>query len=237
MLLGSRGALLQRLANECAQAGYYYAYMMFGSIAAFALFGYFLGQESDMLEEEKKRATILAITDGLTGLYNHRYLHQHLAAEAERAQRYRTPLTCLMLDLDNFKKINDTHGHPFGDEVLKIVARIIREQVRRVDTAGRYGGEEFLVLMPHTVSSEALPVAERIRTEVQEFPFRCDSQDVHLTVSIGMATYNALQDASMNKSDLLKAADDALYQAKRDGKNKTLIGSYPDRFSERMIVK
>ena len=141
----------------------------------------------------------------------------------ERATRYQTPFTCLMLDIDDFKSINDTHGHPFGDQVLRTVAHIIREQVRRVDTAGRYGGEEFMIFMPHTTSEQVLPLAERIRTEVQEYPFHARGENVRVTLSIGMATYAPPGRTFKNQRGLVDAADQALYQAKRGGKNQIRI--------------
>lgn len=219
------GDLWQRLALEWSLASYFYWYMTIGTVIAFALFGYVLGIRGDALEKEKKRADALAIHDGLTHLYNHRYLQDHLAAEMERAQRYKTPLTCVMLDIDNFKAVNDTYGHPFGDHVLKIASRIFREQVRRVDTVGRYGGEEFLLLMPHTTAREVLPLAERIRAEVQDYPFHTNGEPIHVTISIGIATHDPRSQGAVNKSDLLKAADEALYSAKKSGKNQTQIWS------------
>ena len=225
LMLGHPGMMLSRIMEEWVGASYYYVYMALGSVFVFTLFGFVLGKKNDRLEEENRRATALAVTDGLTGLYNHRYLQQQLTAEFERARRYATPLTCLMLDLDDFKAVNDTYGHPFGDDVLRTAARVIREHVRRVDTAGRYGGEEFLVLMPHTVAAEAMPVAERIRAELQEFPFRCDSRNVRVTISIGVATYPGTPESPMTKNDVLKLADEALYTAKRNGKNQVRLGT------------
>lgn len=225
LLWFSEGPLGQRLTQEWIHGGYFYTYMTISTVIAFTLFGYVLGKKSDALERENRSFNVLAITDGLTNLYNHRYLHQHLTAESARARRYKTPLTCLMLDIDDFKSVNDAYGHPYGDEVLKVIARIIREQIRRVDTAGRYGGEEFLIMMPQTSSSEALPVAERIRGEVQEYPFRYQGRDVQVTLSIGLATYEARDKRLSQKADLLKAADEALYRAKNRGKNQTQVWS------------
>ena len=221
LLWTSEGPLWQRLTQEWIHSSYFYTYMTVSTMIAFTLFGYVLGKKSDALERENRAFNVQAITDGLTNLYNHRYLHQHLSAESARARRYKTPLTCLMLDIDNFKTVNDAYGHPYGDEVLKVIARIIREQIRRVDTAGRYGGEEFLIMMPQTASLDALPVAERIRGEVQEYPFRYEGRDVHVTLSIGMATYDSKDKRLSQKADLLKAADVALYRAKTRGKNRT----------------
>jgi two-component system cell cycle response regulator len=185
--------------------------------------GHRFGSQNDRLEKEKNRATVIAIHDGLTGLYNHRHLHQHLAAEVERAKRCNVPLTCLMLDIDNFKAINDQFGHPYGDDVLWTVAHIIRENIRRVDMAGRYGGEEFMVVMPFTTSLHALPVAERIRTEVQAYPFRAEGTSITVTLSIGIATYEPASAQFIDKTSLLKATDEALYSAKNSGRNKTYV--------------
>jgi diguanylate cyclase (GGDEF)-like protein len=227
LIFSEPGILLERVSREWNQASYFYIYMTAGTMIAFGLFGFILGNKGDALEQEKRRARTLAITDGLTGLYNHRYLQDHLAAEMERARRYKTPLTCLMLDIDDFKRVNDTQGHPFGDHVLKIVAHVIREQVRRVDTAGRYGGEEFLILMPHTTANEIMPLAERIRMEVQEYPFNAGGQNIHVTLSIGVATYDPHAESFRDKAGLLQAADDALYSAKNHGKNRTHVWSKP----------
>jgi diguanylate cyclase (GGDEF)-like protein len=214
-----------RLAHEWMLASYFYVYMTVGTMTAFAIFGYVLGAREDVLEKEKKYVSNLAIKDGLTGLYNHRYLLEHLTAEFEQVKRYGFPLTCLMLDVDNFKHVNDQHGHVFGDRVLRVLARILREQVRRVDTAGRYGGEEFLILMPHSIAVDVLPVADRIRAEFQEYPFHVDGQTINVTISIGIATASPATGHVKDKKSLLEAADAALYKAKSEGKNRIQIWS------------
>jgi diguanylate cyclase (GGDEF)-like protein len=170
-----------------------------------------------MLEQANK----LAITDALTTLYNSRYLHDQLAIELESAKRYNTPLTCLMLDIDNFKLINDKYGHPSGDMVLAALAKILRDSVRRIDIVGRLGGEEFLILMPHTPPKIAFCIGERIRQAVQRWPFKVDGTEISMTVSVGAASYP--DEYVKDKASFLKAADNALYEAKRLGKNKTVL--------------
>src|SRR5262249_21609350 len=136
----ARGLCLHRgwwgawLGQELGVHAYFYAYMTIGCVLVFTLFGYLMGRRSDVLQDESasvkttfQTLDLLAITDGLTGLYNHRYLQERLSLELESADRYKTPITCLMLDIDNFKTINDRYGHPFGDLVLATVARILRE--------------------------------------------------------------------------------------------------------------
>jgi diguanylate cyclase (GGDEF)-like protein len=202
--------------------------MTIGTIIAFTLFGYFLGRHSDNIgdysdsvQETLEKVNQLAITDALTSVHNARYLHDQLSTETESAKRYNTPLTCLMLDIDDFKAVNDKFGHPTGDIILMTLAKVLRQCVRRVDIVGRLGGEEFLVVMPHTSCDIAFPVAERIRQTVECLPFKSGTQDISVTVSIGVACYPASGIA--DKSDLLKAADDALYEAKRSGKNRTVV--------------
>ncbi len=160
-----------------------------------------------------------AIRDGLTGTLNRRFLDEVLLKEADQAIRRKDSLSALMLDIDHFKKFNDTFGHEAGDEVLRVFARCLREQVRTGDVVARYGGEEFSVLLPHTSHDEALALAERLRKKVEtlhlpepEFPKGC-----RVTVSIGAAT---LPDHASEGEGLLSAADKALYAAKAGGRNR-----------------
>jgi diguanylate cyclase (GGDEF)-like protein len=156
----------------------------------------------------------LAATDALTDLTNHRGFQEVLAAELERARRADRPLALVMLDLDNFKWVNDTHGHPYGDEVLREVGRKLRDVVRGTDTAARVGGEEFALILPGTGGEVAFQIAERARHAVADVPVR----DLALSCSAGIATYPA--DAE-DASSLCKLADGALYWAKRQGKQRT----------------
>lgn len=158
----------------------------------------------------------LAITDPLTGLYNFRYLSNSLDREMSKSQRYGRNLSAAILDLDDFKKVNDTYGHQAGDELLKAVARVLMGNVRQEDMVTRYGGEEFSVVFPETSKSAALNVAEKLRRGVAgirlpEYP------EVRVTTSIGVASY---PEDSEEQTELLMKADQALYQAKASGKNR-----------------
>jgi len=231
-LLG-RGVILNHLwwaawmASEWQGHAYFYVYMTVGCVIVFTAFGFSLGRLADKLRRESSEVSdtfqtlnMLAIKDGLTGLYNHRYLQERLALEMEIAERRATPLTCLMIDLDDFKAVNDQFGHPFGDTVLSVVARLIRDNVRNIDTAGRYGGEEFLILMPQTQPEIAERVAERIRYAVESHNFQARGIRANLTLSIGIATYPMAGVKPGDKAVFLKVVDDALYLAKRSGKNR-----------------
>lgn len=163
--------------------------------------------ENQRLFSEVQR---LAITDPLTGLYNRRRLDEALAAEFERARRYKRPLSMIMLDMDSLKTINDTYGHPAGDTALKLVAEAIRRQIRRVDLPARFGGDEFIVLLPEVEHGVAMRIAERIQTQLRPK----QPADDMFTVSGGVAQ---LQAEHATAEDLLRTVDRALYRAKRDG--------------------
>lgn len=161
-----------------------------------------------------------AVTDGLTGLFNHGYFIQALKREVLRARRHDLKLSLAMFDLDDFKKVNDTRGHPEGDRILMKTAAVISESLREIDTAARYGGEEFAVLLPETSRAGAHVVADRIRRRVEEHFRRRD--DARETISGGVATYP--EDAT-NPEDLLRRADEGLYRSKAAGKNRiTMVG-------------
>jgi two-component system, cell cycle response regulator len=161
----------------------------------------------------------MAITDALTGLYNRRYMETYLATAVEQALARGKPLALLLLDVDHFKLINDTYGHDAGDDVLREFAVRLRKSIRGIDLACRYGGEEFVVVMPETESDVAATVAERIREQIanEPFPIRNGSSAINVTISIGIA---ALADADDGPEVLLKRADQALFRAKRDGRNR-----------------
>jgi two-component system cell cycle response regulator len=167
-----------------------------------------------LLHEEAQR---LSITDALTGLWNYRYFTMTVGKEIERATRFGRPLGLLMLDLDHFKGVNDTFGHPRGDAVLVEFAARVRAEVRDVDTVARYGGEEIVVILPETDAAGAAVLAERICDAVRRRPFgEPGVTPVHLTVSIGGAVY---PDHGQTTGLLLGCADEALYDAKRNGRD------------------
>lgn len=158
-----------------------------------------------------------ANTDAITGLANHGSFQERLAAEFNRAVRYSSKLSLMMIDLDHFKLFNDLNGHPVGDSALRDIARVIAEQVRDVDLAARYGGEEFAVVLPETGLVQAAILAERIRKAVEDCVFeQAKSQSSRLTLSIGVAEFPTHCD---DRASLLRAADGALYQAKMQGRN------------------
>ena len=169
------------------------------------------------LMETNKRLELLSITDGLTKLYNHRHFQDELGRAFEESQRYQRPLSLAIIDIDFFKKVNDTYGHAVGDEVLKAIARIFQESIRATDLAARYGGEEFAVMMPETELNDALTFAEKIRSLIETTPFRTSAGPLHATVSIGVASvpHSKIRAAK----GVVVAADKALYRAKRNGRN------------------
>lgn len=216
------------IADEWIHSGGIYVYMAVGTCLVFAGFGYLMGQGTDalILDSNRMRGTlkevnVMAMTDALTGIGNARFLNDQLSLEIESAQRYKSSLTCIMIDIDDFKKFNDSYGHAFGDAVLGAIAQCLRNSVRRVDIAGRLGGEEFLVLMPHASSETAFASAERIREAIQRLPFHFHGTDLQVTVSLGVSCFPSTY--ATDKGSLLKAADDALYEAKRAGKNRTVV--------------
>jgi len=159
----------------------------------------------------------LAVTDGLTGLLNHKEFHKRLDETIEGSKRYHYTVALLMIDIDHFKKFNDTYGHQVGDQVLRVVADVIKSQIRTVDVCARYGGEEFAVILRDDAASYPLVLAERIRSTVYAYPIKHDGIRSQLSVSIGVACFP--KDAD-NAKDLIKRADEALYTAKETGRNK-----------------
>jgi two-component system, cell cycle response regulator len=162
-----------------------------------------------------------AITDGLTGLHNRRYMESHLGKLVDQAASRGKPLALLVLDIDFFKSINDTHGHDCGDDVLRDFAVRVRKSIRGIDLACRLGGEEFVVVMPETDMAVAATVAERLRRKIAAEPFAIEDgrKMIDVTISIGIATLESSRD---NAVQLLKRADQALYRAKRDGRNRVV---------------
>ncbi|HEX5387049.1 MAG TPA: diguanylate cyclase [Gemmatimonadales bacterium] len=160
----------------------------------------------------------LAETDPLTAVYNRRALMEKLEQEMDRAARYATRLTCMMIDIDNFKQINDSHGHLVGDKVLRQLAALLRREQRSVDIVARYGGEEFVVLLPETTVAESRNFAERILKRVATHDFGEAGRAVRVTISIGLASFP--DERISDGQSLLKLADNHLYRAKNDGRNR-----------------
>jgi diguanylate cyclase (GGDEF)-like protein len=162
----------------------------------------------------------LAITDGLTKLFIHRYFQLRLDDEMKRAIRFKMPLTLVLLDIDHFKKFNDTYGHQVGDKVLKAVATIIKDSVRATDIPCRYGGEEFSIILAHTNSEQALIFAERLRERVAAYMLRNADDELRVTISLGLAEFPLV---ASSKEELIRKADQALYASKDAGRNATTI--------------
>lgn len=164
----------------------------------------------------------LAITDGLTGLFNHRHFQERLSQEFHRVRRFPKPLSLLIIDLDHFKEINDSYGHPVGDSVLIEVSNIIKKTIRNIDVPARYGGEEFAVILIGTEARGALKMAERLRKNVMKKVFSAEGKGFQITVSIGITTYH---DNIKSKDELIEKADKALYNAKKKGRNCCVLWS------------
>lgn len=180
-------------------------------------------EKKDLREEQIKRELLLreqAERDGLTGLYNHRYFIDAIEREFARARRYHRPLSLLMLDLDGFKSINDTCGHPQGDQLLRKIAQIIHQAVRFVDIVSRYGGDEFAVLLPETDLKPAGRLAGRLIDEIRKNPFLHEGKIFPVSASAGVAGYHPEQ---VTAGSLLKEADHALYEAKRKGRDRIVL--------------
>jgi len=171
----------------------------------------------ETLRESEERYRELSIVDDLTQLYNSRHFYHQLKMEIDRADRYEQPLTLLLLDLDDFKKFNDAFGHVEGDRVLSRLGRVVKGCLRQTDSAYRYGGEEFTILLPMTTSEDGFVTAERIRTTFQnEHFYPAPDQDVHLTVSTGLAQYKPPEDMKV----FVHRVDQLMYQGKKSGKDR-----------------
>ncbi len=176
---------------------------------------------NDRLRASVTHSLEMAVTDALTGLHNRRYLDSHLQTLFDRAVARRRPLSIMIVDLDRFKSINDTYGHDGGDDVLREFARRLRQNMRGIDLICRFGGEEFVIVMPDTEGPVAEKVAERIRAEIARTPFSVGKQGkpVGITISVGVSSVKKQDD---NVAELLKRADLALYEAKKSGRNRVV---------------
>ncbi len=188
------------------------------------VFLYLVGQAAASVENVALHELVSeqAVTDDLTGLANNRAFRDLMEREAARAQRFEHDFSLLICDIDDFKKVNDTYGHPQGDAVLRAIGRILAEESRGIDFPARYGGEEFVVALPETSAEGAIEVAERISERLeQQAVARLDGEgELRVTASIGLAT---LPGAAANAGELIAKADAALYEAKRSGKNRVVV--------------
>ncbi|QPJ65186.1 MAG: sensor domain-containing diguanylate cyclase [Candidatus Nitrohelix vancouverensis] len=170
-----------------------------------------------------EKTQIDAVTDGLTGLTNRQQMAVLLDKEMERCLRYSSTLSVIMLDVDYFKKVNDTYGHQVGDDVLMVLSDMLKRVCRSNDVAARYGGEEFLMALPETPEKGALQIAERIRSEMERYEFQAGELKFQVTISCGVASFDS---KDLNSVDaLIKVADSALYRAKESGRNRIVLGN------------
>lgn len=239
--LSTRYLLLGTLTGVLASAGLFlyallqgrsfdpwemFAMTVAGSMTTLGVAGWMIGRRDDVLErrnqelrELSERLQALSATDALTGIANRRTFDERLAIEVARANRYGTPLSLVMIDLDHFKELNDRFGHPVGDEVLKRVAVLVDREKRLGDVVARYGGEEFGAILPHTEARAALVWAERVRQLVAGTEVRSEAGALNVTASFGVAGAAA---ATEHPAALIEDADQALYEAKRQGRNRVI---------------
>jgi diguanylate cyclase (GGDEF)-like protein len=201
---GSAGSIVDELVLNRVT----YAYVFAASAIALTIFGYAMGRQADVLHR-------LATTDPLTGLLNRRAIDERLQHEHGRAQRYGLPLSLLLIDLDGLKRVNDTSGHAAGDQVIRGAAQAIRGTLRASDYGGRWGGDEFLIVAPHTSRESARRLAERVAAHVAN---RARTGSVTATACVGVATFEG-GGAAVTARSLIEAADRALYDAKESGRS------------------
>jgi diguanylate cyclase (GGDEF)-like protein len=187
-----------------------------------------------MTEESLRRSEELyrelAITDPLTGIFNRRHFYQLAESELQRSCRYCRPLAVLMIDIDYFKRVNDTYGHGIGDQVLQALAGLVREALRAVDIFARYGGEEFIALLPETGLGAVRPIAERLCRKIAETPLPIELNPINITISVGASAFDPSAQLSPSSKkgtldQLIDLADKALYEAKKAGRNRVCISN------------
>lgn len=218
----------QWIAHEISSQAYYYAYMALITPLVFGFFGAYLGSLNDASRSQKKSLESLmnvleaqSMTDDVTGLYNHRHLREEIEKEIERSKRHNHSLSALMIDIDGFKEINELYGHLTGDYVLREVASVINQSIRKIDILGRYGGDEFVVILPEAKIGPAKIVAERILQNIRSHRFQTKRDYISLTVSIGVFSYEDLKNLDLNV--FIEKIDEAMFRAKSSGKNKMFL--------------
>jgi diguanylate cyclase (GGDEF)-like protein len=175
----------------------------------------------EAVQEQNRQLQEMANRDGLTGLYNHRYFHEQLSQDFLRAKRYHENLSCVLFDIDFFKKFNDTYGHQTGDIVLKALAIVVQRATRESDLSARYGGEEFALILYHTDGPAAYEAAERLRTMVESHEVQDNGNVLSVTISVGVATFP--HERVHDSKELIDYADQALYKAKDNGRNRVEV--------------
>jgi diguanylate cyclase (GGDEF)-like protein len=219
-----------RLLKLIQTQGYLIILSTIGLIVAASVSG--LKENEQLLQESERKYRELSIVDDLTQLYNSRYFHHQLQMEIDRVNRYGQPLTLLLLDIDNFKLFNDTYGHVEGDQVLFRLGQVVKRLLRQTDSAYRYGGEEFTVLLPMTTREDGAITAERIRTEFKKEMFSAvPGKEVYMTLSIGLAEYRAQE----NMKNFVHRVDQLMYQGKKNGKDRVCSESLPQENSSETI--
>jgi diguanylate cyclase (GGDEF)-like protein len=186
---------------------------------------YFISRLLRKINEAQRKLVELATIDDLTQLYNRRYFFERFNQEMERAKRYQRPLSCVILDIDYFKQVNDTYGHLSGDQVLMDIAQILKNNCRQSDLAGRYGGEELIILLPETETAGAMIIADRIREMIEQHQTEDGKGEIiQVTVSLGVASLTGPELEGIDKNErIVQYADDALLRAKKEGRNRIEI--------------
>lgn len=216
---------LHWIRQEVTDHFYYYAYMTFLTPIAFSLFGHYLGELNDQVLSQKIKLESLmsvlenqSMTDDVTGLYNHRHLMEEIEKEIERSKRHHHVLSGMMVDIDGFKEINDAYGHLTGDYVLREAAFVLNESIRKMDIIGRYGGDEFVVILPEASLEAAEAVSQRILQNVRLHRFKTKRDYISLTVSVGLFYF---EDAgNLSKTQFIERIDEAMFRAKSFGKDR-----------------
>lgn len=221
---------LEWISAEITTQRYYYVYMACVTPVVFALFGACLGGLSDVIQSQKESLQKLknfletqSMTDDVTGVYNHRHLLEEIEKEVERSKRHNHFLSGMMIDVDGFKEINESYGHLVGDSVLREMAIVLADSIRKIDIFGRYGGDEFVVILPEAQLPAAEVVAERILKNVRKHRFKTQRDDLSMTVSIGLFSFEDTRD--LDKTQFIEKIDQAMFRAKGLGKDATFAVS------------
>lgn len=225
--LATGASLYRELVTQLAL----YTYLTVSTAVAFGLFGYLLGKREQRLRKLAERFAEASITDALTGLINAQQFHSRLGEALERHRRSGENLSLIIMDLDRFKMVNDSWGHPTGDKVISAVGDLLRANLRPYDTAGRVGGEEFGIVLPHTDSAEASLVAERLRQKLANrrfYPVN-NSEEFTVTASFGIASVPSEEE--ITRTQFYARADKALYSAKEAGRNRIDIATGLEAFA------